>query len=220
LPTLAGLELGRVAKTAQAPELVGGDFSDVFVLDDGQVAVLIGDVAGKGVHAAGLTETVRSTVRAFAAVDGAPSFVLEKTNELLLRHDPDGPHVTAFYCRLDPRTGHLAYSSAGHPAPIHLGSHLCRPLAMRFGPPLGTFERSYESAYSTLTLDDYLVLYTDGVTEARRAGELYGERRLVEAVAHLRGRSAQEMAEGLVGDVGGYADRLADDIEMIALRLA
>ena len=143
-----------------------------------------------------------------------------KTNELLLRHDPDGPHVTAFYCLLDPRTGHLAYASAGHPAPIHLGPHLCRPLAVRFGPPLGSFERSYESAYATLTLDDYLVLYTDGVTEARRAGEMYGEPRLVDAVTNLRGRSAQELAEDLVGDVGSYADKLADDIEVVALRLA
>ena len=123
---------------------MGGDFGDVFVLDDGQVVVLIGDVAGKGMEAAGLTETVRSTV-AFATIDASPAFVLGKTNELLLRHDPDGPHVTAFYCLLDPRTGHLAYASAGHPSPIHLGPHLCRPLAVRFGPPLGSFERSYET---------------------------------------------------------------------------
>ncbi len=219
-PAVAGLELGRVSRAAQTLDLVGGDVSDAFVLDDGQVAILIGDVAGKGVEAAGLTETVRSTVRAFASVDPSPAFALEKTNELLLRRDPDGPHVTAFYCLLDSRTGHLAYASAGHPAPIHLGPHFCRPLAVTFGPPLGSFGHSYEGSHTTLTLDDYLVLYTDGVTEARRAGEMYGERRLVEAVAHLRGWSAQEMAEGLVGDVGGYADKLVDDIEVVALRLA
>ena len=218
-PAAAGLELGTVSRAAQAPDLVGGDFSDTFVLDDGQVAILIGDVAGKGVEAAGLTETVRSTVRAFASVDPSPAFVMAKTNEQLLRRDPDGSHVTAFYCLLDSRTGHLAYASAGHPAPIHLGPHLCRPLAVTFGPPLGSFEHSYEGSHVTLTLDDYLVLYTDGVTEARRAGEMYGERRLVEAAARLRGGSAQEMAEGLVGDVGGYADRLVDDIEVVALRL-
>ena len=220
LPSVAGLELGVVTQPAYAPELVGGDFSDVFVLDDGQVGILIGDVAGKGVRAAGLTETVRSTVRAFAAIDPSPAFVLAKANDLLLRHDPDGPHVTAFYCLLDPRTGHLAYASAGHPAPIHLGPHRGRPLAVRFGPPLGSFERSYKGAHTTLSLDDYLVFYTDGVTEARRAGELYGEKRLTEALANLRGLSAQKLADDLVSEVGTYADRLADDIQVVTLRLA
>ena len=167
-----------------APGLVGGDFSDAFVLDDGQVAILIGDVAGKGVEAAGLTETVRGTVRAFARVDRRRRSCWARRTQLL-RHDPDGPHVTAFYCLLEPRTGHLAYASAGHPAPIHLGPNVCRPLAVPFGPPLGSFEHSYECAHAMLTLDDSLVLYTDGVTEARRAGEMYGERRLIEAAANL-----------------------------------
>ena len=107
---------------------MGGDFSDVFVVDDTHVVVLIGDVAGKGVRAAGLTETVRSTVRAFAAIDSSPAFILAKTNELLLRFDPDEPHVTAFCAVLDPHTGHLSYASAGHPAPVHLGAFSCRPL--------------------------------------------------------------------------------------------
>jgi serine phosphatase RsbU (regulator of sigma subunit) len=219
-PSVPGLEIGMIARSAFAPALVGGDFSDGFVLDDGQVAVLIGDVAGKGLEAAGLTETVRSTVRAFAMIDASPAFVLSMTNELLLRHDPDGPIVTAFYCLLDPRTGHLAYASAGHPAPIHLGPHLCRPLAVRFGVPLGSFAQGYEGSHTTLTLDDYLVLYTDGIIEARREREQFGERRLVAAIAGLRGSSAQELAESLVDDVGRYADRLTDDIEVIALRLA
>ncbi len=219
LPAVAGLELGVVSQTATEPELVGGDFSDVFVLDDTHVVVLIGDVAGKGVRAAGLTETVRSTVRAFAAVDPSPAFVLTKTDELLLRHDPDGPHVTAFYCLLDPRTGHTSYASAGHPAPIHLGPLLGRPLAVRFGPPLGSFQHSYESAHTTLTLDDCLVLCTDGVTEARRGGDLFGERRLIEAVTKLRGLPAQELAEALVAAVDSYADRLADDIQVVTVRL-
>ena len=143
--------------------------------------MLIGDVAGKGVRAAGLTETVRSTVRAFAAIDTSPAFILAKTNELLLRFDPDEPHVTAFCAVLDPHTGHLSYASAGHPAPVHLGAFSCVPLDVTFGPPLGTFERPYANAHAMLTLEDYLVLYTDGVTEARCDGELFGERRLLES---------------------------------------
>ena len=167
---MAGLELGVVSRTANEPELVGGDFSDVFVVDDTHVVALIGDVAGKGVRAAGMTETVRSTVRALAAVDPTAAFVLAQTNELLLRFDPDEPHVTAFLAVLDPHTGHLSYASAGHPAPVHLRAFDCRTLATTFGPPLGSFARPYTNAHTTLTLDDYLVFYTDGVTEAPPLG--------------------------------------------------
>ncbi len=131
-----------VTKTAFEPDLVGGDFSDVFVVDDTHVVVLIGDVAGKGVRAAGLTETVRSTVRALATIDTSPAFILARSNELLLRFDPAEPHVTAFLAVLDPHTGHLSYASAGHPAPVHLGAFTCRTLEVAFGPPLGTFEAS------------------------------------------------------------------------------
>ena len=70
---------------------MGGDFSDVFVVDDTHVVALIGDVAGKGVRAAGLTETVRAKMRAFATVDPSAGYILGKTNELMLSLDPDEP---------------------------------------------------------------------------------------------------------------------------------
>ena len=73
-----------VAQAATGPELVGGDFSDVFVVDDTHVMALIGDVAGKGVRAAGHTETVRSVIRTLAVSDPSPASILGKTNELLL----------------------------------------------------------------------------------------------------------------------------------------
>lgn len=70
------------------------------------------------------------------------------------------------------------------------------------------------------TLEDYLVLYTDGVTEARRGGELFGEQRLLEVVGGLRGRSAQELAEGVRDAVLDFAGRLRDDLQAVVLRLA
>jgi len=219
LPTVPGLDLGVVTTTASEPELVGGDFSDAFVLDDTHVVALIGDVAGKGIRAAGLTETVRSKMRAFASVDPSPAFILEKTNELLLRFDPDDPHVTACCSVLDPRTGVLSYASAGHPAPVHLSARSCLSLDVAFGPPLGSFVRPYTNAQATLLPGDYLVFYTDGVSEARRGDELLGERRLLEIVDGLRGRSAQEVAEGVRDAVLDFAGRLRDDLQVVVLRL-
>ena len=129
--------------------------------------------------------------------------------------------MTAFLAVLDPDTGHLNYASAGHPAPIHLGAFSARPLDVAFGPPLGSFERPYVGAHTTVTLDDYLVLYTDGVTEARRDGELFGEQRLLETVAGLRGRSAQELADGVCSAASDFAaGHLSDDLQVVVLRLA
>ena len=71
-----------------------------------------------------------------------------------------------------------------------------------------------------LTLEDYLVLYTDGVTEARRGGELLGEQRLLEIVVGLRGRSAQEVAEGVRYAAAAFAGRLSDDLQVVVLGLA
>ena len=218
LPTVPGLELGLVTMTAYEPELVGGDFSDLFVLDEAHVVVLIGDVAGKGVRAAGLTETVRSKMRAFASLDPSPAFILAKTNELLLRFDPDDPHVTAFCAVLDPRNGRLIYASAGHPAPVHAGVVGCRPLQVTFGPPLGSFERPYANAHAEFTLEDYLVLYTDGVIEARRGNELLGEQRLIDVVSGQRGRSAQEVADAVRDAVQDFAGRLRDDLHVVVVR--
>jgi GAF domain-containing protein len=117
LPTIKGLDLGVISQPASEPELLGGDLSEVFVVDDSHVVVLIGDVAGKGVQAAGLTETVRSTVRTLAVIDPSPAFILGKANELLRRYESDEQHVTAFCAVIDPNTGHVSFASAGHPPP-------------------------------------------------------------------------------------------------------
>jgi PAS domain S-box-containing protein len=219
LPQVPGLEIDIVSSRAFASDLVGGDFGDLFLLDDSHVVVLIGDVAGKGVRAAGHTETVRATARAFAMIDSSPAYILGKVNELL-RLDPSDPHVTLFCALLDPTTGQLTYASAGHPAPVHLGAFACRPLAVSFGLPLGLYERPYTNSHAMLTPEEYLVLYTDGVTEARRDGEMFGETRLLETVDGLRGRSPQEVAEGVRDAVLAFSDRLRDDLQLIVLRLA
>ena len=219
LPQVEGLDLGLVMQPAFAPEQVGGDFSDVFLIDDSLVAVLIGDVAGKGIRAAGLTERVRSAVRAFSTVDSSPAFILRKTNQLLLRRETEGEFVTAFLLVLDKETGRATYASAGHPPPVVVNACACRLLDVSFGIPLGAFNEDYLDAHQTLASDDCLVFYTDGVTEARLAGELFGEARLIEAVARLRECSAQELAEGLRDEAAAFAGRLGDDLEVLALRL-
>jgi Stage II sporulation protein E (SpoIIE)/GAF domain len=218
LPELEGIELSVVSRTASQPELVGGDFSDVFLLDGGTVAILIGDVAGKGIRAAGLTETVRSTVRAFAAVDPSPAFVLRMTNQLLLRREVGDELVTALLVVLDRPSGRALVASAAHPPAVHLSASSCRLLEVPFGVPLGSFDEDYENGELRLARDDALVLYTDGVTEARRAGELFGYERLVEAVSGLRGATMADLSQGVCDAAEVFCGRLKDDLQVVALR--
>ena len=218
LPVIHGLALGRVSATAFAPDLVGGDFSDVFAVDESRVAALIGDVGGKGIRAAGLTETVHTAVHSYALVDASPDFILRKTNELLLRSAGDEQLVTAFLFIVDLRTGEASYASAGHPAPAIAGSSSCAVIEPPFGLPLGTFVDDYDVGRVTLGVGETLVLYTDGVTEARRGGELFGERRLLETTAAARGGAPQEVAEQVRAAAVEFAGRLKDDLHILTLR--
>ena len=179
LPVIEGIEFGRVSRSASSPAMVGGDFSDVFALDDSRVAVLIGDVAGKGIQAAGLTETVHTAVSSYALVEASPGFVLGKTNELLLQRSGErGPATSR--PSLPSSTGGPAMSptpvpviprrcASGAPPACSRSSQACRS---------ARFVGSYPTHHLTLQAGDGLVLYTDGVTEAKRDGELYGEARL------------------------------------------
>jgi PAS domain S-box-containing protein len=218
LPVIKGVDFGVVAQTAFEPELVGGDFSDVFMLNATSACVLLGDVAGKGIRAAGLTETVRSTVRALAMIDSSPAFILRKTNDLLLQRDTPWDYCTAVLLVLDTVAGDTVYSCAGHPAPVHMTANACRHLAALGAHPLGAFSTDYINGHITLGHGDYLVLYSDGVTEARRGGEQFGEERLLQTVAELRGRSARDLATGVRDAAAAFAGKLTDDLEVLALR--
>ncbi len=219
LPHVEGLDLGVVAQAAYEPELVGGDFSDVFLLPGSAVGVIVGDVAGKGIRAAGLTETVRSTVRAFAMIDASPAFILRKTNEVLLQRQASWEYVTAVLLVLDTATGRATYASAGHPAPVHASADGCRLLESPSGHPLGAFASDYTDTHVVLARGDYVLLYSDGVVEARHEGELFGDERLAQTVCGLRGRAARDVAAGVRDAAAAFAGKLSDDLEVLALRL-
>ncbi len=218
LKAFYGLELGRVSQTAYQPELVGGDFSHVFRVDENRVGVLIGDVEGKGILAAGLTETVRSALSAFALVNPAPEFVLEKTNELLLEGAPTDQFVTACYLLIDLPSGAIAYAIAGHPAPVLLRSASCTRLDTEHGLPLGVFPGTYTAGRARLVYGDTIILFTDGLTETRRKKEFFGEQRVISTVCGLGGLGAQAVAEQLRQAAIEFANELRDDLQILTVR--
>ena len=218
LPAITGLELAALSLPAGRDELIGGDFSDVLVRPDGMVVALIGDVTGKGIKAAGFTETVRAAVRTLALISPSPEYILGNVNRLLLHEGGYRQLVTALLVVLDPRSGRGLQASAGHPPAVKLSDRGARLVEPAHGLPLGVLERAYESTGFALAAGEALVLYTDGVTEARRDGALFGEKRLLEVLGGAQDREPQQVIERLQAAVIDYADELKDDLQILALR--
>jgi PAS domain-containing protein len=218
LPLIERVALADFAAAANQPELVGGDFRDVFQMPEGQVVALIGDVVGKGVKAARLAETTRSAVRAVALSSGSPAFILSQVSRLLLEEGARGELVTACLLVLDQSTGHATMASAGHPPPVRVGHSQCVFVEVPPGTPLGAFERPYEETMFTLERGEALVFYTDGVTEARRNGELFDEPRLLEVLSRGESREPRDLVDRLKQALLRYAGELKDDVQILALQ--
>ena len=218
LPPIEGLDLAAISLPAGRQELVGGDFHDVFQLPDGPVVAVIGDVMGKGARAAGLTETVRSAVRALAFVSPAPDYVLTTVNRLLLHEEERHQLVTVLLVLFDPEDGRGFLASAGHPSAVLLSDAGCGVVEPLYGLPLGATDQAFTTTSFALAPGEAVVLYTDGVTEARRNGELFGEERLLEVLGTAPDRDPQHLIERLRDAVTAYADELRDDVEILVLR--
>lgn len=166
---LPGLSVDSIYRAGLEEAQVGGDFYDAFTLPDGRVAVVMADVSGKGLSAAVQTATVKYSLRAFAAEAAAPSLVLTRLSRML-RADPVGlgdHFVTIFYAVFDPASGRIAYSNAGHETQVIKRRTGGTTLLNATGPILGINEQRYEQSTDYLAPGDSLILFTDGLTEAR-----------------------------------------------------
>jgi two-component system CheB/CheR fusion protein len=218
LPVIDGLELASLSEPASRGELVGGDFHDAFQLPNGPVVALIGDVMGKGIKAAGFAERVRGALRTLAFISPSPAYVLKHANVMLLHEGEHGQLVTVLLVILDPATGRGSVASAGHPPALQLSDHGCRFIELQYGLPLGSMEQSFAATSLALEPGEALVLYTDGATEARREGELFGEQRLIETLRAAADRSPAALLETLRAAVTSFAGELQDDLQILALR--
>jgi sigma-B regulation protein RsbU (phosphoserine phosphatase) len=220
-PTIAGLDVGAAFRPAGEGAELGGDFYDIFELDDGSWYVTIGDVCGKGVHAAVVTALARNTVRAEVVRTRSLIEVLTMLNRTLLVHEGER-HCTVSLVRLvQLEDGWRAtICNGGHPLPLWRGADGSVARAGLPGTLLGVLpdvELREESV--DLVPGTSLVLYTDGVVEGRTADELFGDGRLVELVE--RGApEAQALADGIVGAVVDFQDgHTADDAAVVVVRV-
>ncbi|RFU40299.1 histidine kinase [Actinomadura logoneensis] len=247
LPAIPGMETAAHYHTA-SPDRLGGDFYDVFPLDDRRFAFFLGDVCGKGPRAAAVTSLTRYTLRAAAVHDPDPAAALTTLNTVLHEHygGDDPRFCTAIFGVLepDPATGQVAVhlASGGHPAALVLraGHHpgdgpndgpndgpdgevggSAEFLATPGGCLIGILpEARFVSAATVLAAGDALLLYTDGITEARTghgAATIYGEQALREFVAGYASGPVDTLVHALTGLLDGFGEGLDDDTALLAL---
>jgi len=219
---LPGVAFSCLYRSATGNARVGGDFYGVFPLPGDRIGVAIGDVSGKGLAAAATASMVKDTVRAFATAGDPPSEVLRKTNEVIHHMLDSASFVTILFGVLDPAACTFTYCSGGHP-PAMLVRGGSAELLSEGGTIVGPFRGSeYREESCTMGPEDTLVMYTDGVTEARRDSELYGEDRLVASIVSLPAAMGLErLIEHLFFEVLDHTGGpLADDVAILAVRLA
>lgn len=199
---------------------IGGDFYDVFPIQGDKVGVLIGDVSGKGLEAAALAATTRSTIHAFVHQTASAAEALSKANAVIYsKQEGDESFATVFLLVIHLPTGTVHYSSAGHPSPILCGcDHRLEHLA--YGQmPLGVIEaQTFTEHVTHLQPGDSLLLYTDGISEARRGSEMF-ELEGIESVARRCCRpEAAQLARDLLNDATEWAEgNLRDDAAVVVV---
>jgi PAS domain S-box-containing protein len=222
LPEIEGLEAEARYLPGGKGTLVGGDLYDLFPVN-GDWALVVGDVCGKGPEAAALTALVRYTVRAEAVHHAGPGDVLRLLNAAILRQDVGGRFCTVLHgrIRVSPGRARLVLASGGHPPPLVLRGDGSVEVVPCSGSLLGVLDEITPVDMPVeLAPGDAIVSYTDGVTEARGPDGMFGDERLAAVLAEGRGDTARALADRVVRAVQAYrGDAEQDDLALVVLRV-
>ncbi|HZU20284.1 MAG TPA: GAF domain-containing SpoIIE family protein phosphatase [Gaiellaceae bacterium] len=217
-PAVAGLEVGTVYQSAAQVD-VGGDVFDFLELADGRLAVVLGDVTGHGIDATADMAMAKFVFRSLAREHPDPSAFLAHANDVVVGEIASGKFITMAYVTVDP-SGAVLCASAGHPEPrlVHLDGAVeglrCGGLALGIDA-----DQEYERTEAALPPGAAVVLYTDGVVEARRGHELFGAARLDALLARYASRPAQEIADAVVTACRRFAGGvLGDDCAIVVIK--
>lgn len=216
-----GLDIEAIMEPARD---VGGDLYEVMPIADGRVAVVVGDVSGKGVPAALFMAVTTTLVRVAAQQFHRPEEILSRVNDGLIVHNPQGMFVTLFCAVFEPETRKAHCASCGHPSLVLLRAGEAPSLPFGSAGLAAGIMADIEIPSQALDLKpgDTLVFYTDGVTEAFDSQEhQFGERRLLACLADMAGQSSQDALGTTLAAVRGHAgDAMqSDDITIVAVRL-
>jgi PAS domain S-box-containing protein len=223
---------GITVRTEYEPALgeadVGGDFLDAFTVAKGKVALVVGDVSGKGLTAAVGTVETRYVLRAFLRDGMSPEKALARVNSILDKTElPDAiDRTVSFVCLavvvVDTRTGAIVAGVAGGEPPLIVRADGRVDTVDVGGPPLGVAPRSsYTGATATLAKGDVLVMVTDGITEARRGAELFGLDGVIRAAPVCVAENSPDLAaKALLCSAREFAGSFRDDVAILLARLS
>jgi sigma-B regulation protein RsbU (phosphoserine phosphatase) len=219
-PVLIGLDIGGRTKACRT---VGGDYYDYLQFPDGRLGVLVGDVAGKGMPASLLMSSLQARVQVLFEDGDDLARKIGRLNKAVTANCPDNRFITFFMGILDPKTGELVYTNAGHNPPVVVRAEGgFETLKEAGGVILGILPMAvYKEARVTLNPGDVLVLFTDGVTEAADpSDDEYGEERLAALVASMKDRRSDEIVEAIHNAVAAFTQGApaADDITVVVAR--
>jgi len=218
-PQVPGLELAGFNASCRT---VGGDYYDFLTYPDGRVAVMVGDVCGKGMPAALLMMGLQARVQVLAAEPNRPAVVVDRLNRVLAAAALNTRFISFFFALLDPVSGELAYSNAGHNPPLLIRANGTVEWLTEGGPVLGIVPNaSYEEVRCDLNSGDVALLYSDGVTDSTNAQEEdFGEERLSEVMQRVHHNSADVILSALTAAVKDWAagTPAPDDITLVVVR--
>jgi PAS domain S-box-containing protein len=218
---LGHFELDSTYHPALQEAQVGGDFYDVFRLPDDRVALLMADVSGKGLAAAMQTTMVKNMLRVIAFEDPEPATALARLNRVLYHFTEAELFVAAFYGVLAPESGALVYANAGHDCPLlyRAEQRFCTALDTT-GIALGMDPESrYFARRLALEQGDVLLLYTDGITEARQGVRFFGRERLEEFLTRFADSRPSRIVRYLYREARTFSDSgLHDDVALLCLK--
>jgi sigma-B regulation protein RsbU (phosphoserine phosphatase) len=217
LPTVEGFEVGRVYEAGTG--LMAGDFYDLYTTSTSRLAAVIGDVSGHGIDSSITAFQVKYLLRVFLLEYRDPGQALEKLNEQFTERVRPEEFVSLAVAVFDQAAGVVRYASAGHPAAWMWHDGEVRPL--RATGPLLTLDPRAEYISRELPLDtgDVLLMYTDGLAEARSGGQLFGEERIAGFLRRDPGMNPEVLCKGLLDEAKDFSDApLTDDVAILAIQ--
>ena len=219
MPHMPHADLAALYRPAGHIGSVGGDFYDVFQIDDDHYALLLGDVSGKGPEAAAQTALVRHMARGLAMNETQPGPVLAELNYAVWKDGLQEHFITVLYGVYQPSTRQLQWGNAGHPAPLlWRRGEGAKPVG-ESGLALGIMPRAdIRIDRMELAPGDIVVWYTDGLIEAHRPGQMIlGTAPLLRALEGAAERSVGEVADALFRRAAAHCGNLSDDVAVLVV---
>lgn len=217
MPDFTGFEIGRVYQAGSG--LMAGDFFDVVRVAPTRLAAVIGDVSGKGIESSITAFQAKYLLRVFLRQFRDPAQALEELNHQMSALDRGEEFISLCVVVFDTEAGTLRFASAGHPAAFLWHEREVRPLRatgplLMLDPTAGYFSKEIG-----LDRGDFVLLYTDGLAEARGSGQLFGEDRIAQAIRRDPGVAPEVLCKSLLDTARDFADgAIDDDVAILAVR--